>query len=158
MPAEVLPWDVVRPATPGCLPGLRCTMSSLMPGVLDRRRIVVADEDPGVVALVVDTLRADGYAVFHAPDALAATQLACDLDPCHLIISNAKVQGVQGVDLIHELRRYRHALPILYIANPRRSTPELEAQLPSDVWILREPFTAEQLRATVRTLLDRTVS
>ncbi|CAN5791404.1 hypothetical protein BH24GEM1_BH24GEM1_02850 [soil metagenome] len=129
-------------------------MSPLMPGLLDRRRIVVADEDPDIVALVIDTLRADGHAVFHASDVFSATQLACDLEPCHLVITNTRVQGVEGIDLIHQLRKHRHALPILYLANPGRSTPELEAQLPSDVPILRHPFTADQLRSAVKALLD----
>jgi hypothetical protein len=34
-----------------------------------------------------------------------------------------------------------------------RSTLEVEAQLPYDVPILREPFTADELRAAVRPLL-----
>ena len=133
-------------------------MSPLMPGPFPRRRIVVADEDPGVVAQVVETLRADGYAVFHASDALSASQLACSLDPCDLVISNTKVQGVEGVELIQQLRRHRHALPILYLANTGRSNPGLEAQLPSDVPILRQPFTPDQLRAAVKALLAGTVS
>ena len=37
----------------------------------------------------------------------------------------------------------------IYLANTGRSSPELEAKLPADVPILREPFTAENLRATV---------
>jgi DNA-binding response OmpR family regulator len=102
-------------------------------------------------------LRADGHAVFHAADALSASQLACSLEPCDLVISNTKVQGVEGVELIQQLRRHRHALPILYLANTGRSTPELEAQLPSDVRILRQPFSADQLRAAVKALLDTTV-
>ena len=44
---------------------------------------------------------------------------------------------------------------MLYLANIGRSTPELEAQLPADVPILREPFTADQLRAAVRPLMER---
>jgi hypothetical protein len=44
-------------------------------------------------------------------------------------------------------------LAILYLANKRRSSTELEAQLPYDVPILREPFTADELRAAVRPLL-----
>jgi hypothetical protein len=47
----------------------------------------------------------------------------------------------------------------MYIANIDRSTtPAIEAKLPRDVPILREPFTAEQLRALVGELLARTPS
>jgi DNA-binding response OmpR family regulator len=123
-------------------------------GIFDRLRIVVADEDPKVVAFVVDTLRADGHAVFHAYDVLAAVQLAVALEPCDLLLSNTRVQDVDGVDLIHRLRQKRPNLPILYLANAGRSTPEVEAQLPGNVPILREPFTEQELRSAVNGLLE----
>jgi two-component system catabolic regulation response regulator CreB len=121
--------------------------------VLDAPRIVVADEDPAMVAFVINTLRKDGNAVFHAYDALSAAQLAASLDTCHLLISNTRVEGAAGIDLIRHLRQRMPALPIVYLANIGRSSPEVEAQLPANVPILREPFSAEELRAVVRPLL-----
>jgi DNA-binding response OmpR family regulator len=96
-------------------------------------------------------LRQDGHAVFHAYDAMAATQLAAALEYCDLVISNTKVVGADGVELI---RGKRPKLPILYLANIGRSTPEIEAKLPPGVPIIREPFTAEQLRAAIEPLLN----
>ena len=119
------------------------------------RHIVVADQDPAVVQLIVETLRSDGHAVFHAYDAAAALRIARALDRCDLVISNTRVAGAYGVDLIAHLRRDRPHLPILYLANPGRSTPIMEAELPDDVPILRVPFTADELRANVAALLDR---
>jgi DNA-binding response OmpR family regulator len=128
-------------------------MSSRAGAAFAHRRIVVADEDQAVAAMVTKTLRADGNAVFHADDALSAAQLAVALDRCHLFISNTRVEGVAGIDLIAQLRQRQPTLPILYLANLGRSTPELEVQLPADVPILREPFTPDELRALVRALL-----
>jgi hypothetical protein len=45
-------------------------------------------------------------------------------------------------------------LPILYVSNIGRSTPGLEERLPQNVPVLREPFTAEELRAAVRPFLS----
>jgi CheY-like chemotaxis protein len=130
-------------------------MGVSVPGVTSpARHIVVADEDPAAVAFIVRTLRADGHAVFHAYDVLAATQLAVTLESCDLVISNTKVQGMDGVELIAMLRQRKPHVPVIYLANTGRSTPELEAKLPSDVPILREPFTEEQIRATVDALLN----
>jgi DNA-binding response OmpR family regulator len=120
------------------------------------RRIVVADEDREVVDQIVSTLREDGHTVFAAYDVLSAVQLANELRTIDLIISNTKVQGIDGVGLILRLRQERPGLPIIYLANTGRSTPEVEAALPPDVPILREPFTAEQLRAGVNAMLDGT--
>jgi len=55
--------------------------------------------------------------------------------------------------LILELRDHLPELAILYLAASGRSTPELEARLPRDVPILREPFTPKQLLAAVRYVL-----
>jgi DNA-binding response OmpR family regulator len=129
-------------------------VSAWNPAAFAGRHIVVADEDPKVVAFVMKTLREDGHAVFHAYDALAAAQLAFALEPCHLVISNTKVEGADGVELIQYLRKRRPDLPIIYLANVGRSTPEAEAHLPADVPILREPFTAQDLRAAVAAQLD----
>jgi DNA-binding response OmpR family regulator len=60
---------------------------------------------------------------------------------------------VAGLDLIHGLRAQLPKLPILYLANRGRSTAQLERRLPEDVPILREPFSARELRAAVRALL-----
>jgi DNA-binding response OmpR family regulator len=117
------------------------------------RYIVVADENRAVVSLVIETLLRDGHAVFQAYDGLSAVQLALNLKICDLVLTNTRVGGVPGIDLIHELREHSPDLPILYLANPEASGPDLEAQLPADVHILREPFTADELRAAVRPFL-----
>jgi DNA-binding NtrC family response regulator len=119
------------------------------------RYIVVADENRSVVNFVIETLVDDGHAVFQAYDGQTALNLALGLKMCDLVISNTRVGGVPGPDLIDELRLHLPDLPIVYLAHQERSRPALEAQLPDDVPILREPFTAQQLRTTVGPLLDR---
>jgi DNA-binding response OmpR family regulator len=127
-------------------------MASPTPGA--PRHIIVADEDRAAVDFIIRTLREDGHAVFHAYDVLSAGQLAVAIDQIDLVISNTKVEGADGLEVIIKLRKKRPEVPILYLANTGRSTPELERQLPADVPILREPFTAEKIRAAVNALLD----
>jgi DNA-binding response OmpR family regulator len=127
-------------------------MSPRPPGFVGRY-IVVADEDKAIVGFVIAALLDQGHAVFYAYDGVSAVQLVLGLKVCDLLISNTRVGGVAGIDLIHELREHLPKLAILYLANQSRSTPDLERQLPHNVPILREPFTADQLRAAVRYLL-----
>lgn len=129
-------------------------MLSALDGLAERPRVVIADEDPSVVQFVLQTLRQDGNAVFHAYDALSAVQLALSLDRCDLLISNTRVEGMPGIELIRELRKRLPDLPILYMANTGRSSSELEAELPRGTPIIREPFTVEELREAVRPFLD----
>ena len=117
------------------------------------RYIVVADEDRTVVGMVIDTLLLEGHAVFQTRDGRSAIELACSLRVCDLVISDTRVGGRPGVELIGQLRSRLPTIPFLYLASQGRSTPELERGLPDDVVILREPFTAETLLAAVRPLL-----
>ena len=117
--------------------------------------MIVADEDPKIVDFIITTLRQDGFAVFHAYDNLSATELVFAVDKIDLLITNTRVQGMVGVELVYMVRSKLPQLPILYIANMDRSTPAIEAKLPRDVPILREPFDAEDLRAAVGALLAR---
>ena len=82
-----------------------------------RRRVVVAEEDPKVIGFIVETLREDGFAVFHAYDGLSATELAFALDAVHMVITNTRVGGLPGVELVYLLRTRLPNLPVLYIAN-----------------------------------------
>jgi DNA-binding NtrC family response regulator len=102
---------------------------------------------------LIDPAAANNFAVFHAYDGPSATELAFALDEVHLVITNTRVSGLAGIELIYTLRARLPNLPIAYIANIDRSTPAIEDKLPRDVPILREPFTAEDLRALVRKLL-----
>ena len=122
--------------------------------LIGRRRILVADEDPAVVSSIIQTLRSDGHMVVHAYDGLSAVELAFALSEVHLVISNTRVNGLPGIELIYLLRERLPELAIMYIANIDRSTPAIEAQLPANVPILREPFTADELRALVSSLLS----
>lgn len=117
------------------------------------RHIVVADADPIVVKLVIDTLREAGHAVFQAYDGLSAVELVYSLNRCDLVISNTNVGGVPGIDLIHQLRRDFPELPILYLANLGFTSAATEAELPEGIPIIREPFTAAELREVVADLL-----
>lgn len=119
------------------------------------RYIVVADENRAVVNFVIETLLNDGHAVFQAYDGQTAVNLALGLKVCDLVISNTRVGGVAGPELIDELRLHLPSLPIVYLANPGQSGSEFQAGLPDDVAVLREPFSAEELRKTVGLLLSR---
>jgi DNA-binding response OmpR family regulator len=117
------------------------------------RYIVVADEDRTVVNFVIETLLGDGHAVFQAYDGASAIQLAVGLKVCDLVISNARVGGITGPELIDGLRDHLPSLPIIYLANRDRTGPEVEERLPTDVRVLQEPFTADELRGVVDSLL-----
>ncbi len=127
-------------------------MSLRRPG-FEGRYIVVADEDRTIANEIIEVLTAEGHAVFLAYDGLSAVELAYGLKVCDLVISNSRVGGKAGVELIRELRTMLPWVSVLYLANTGRSNPELERELPRGVGILREPFSVGELREAVGSLL-----
>jgi CheY-like chemotaxis protein len=114
--------------------------------------IIVADEDPQLLDAMVRTLRDVGCCVFQAYNGRAAYDLALQLKTVDLLITNTRMPGLQGPELIRYVREQLPALPILYIKNQGQPAGP---DLPSDVPILAEPFTSRQLVDAVRELLAR---
>jgi DNA-binding response OmpR family regulator len=129
-------------------------MSSPPPALPNGAHIVVADEKRALLDMIVQTLRSANHRVFQAYDGQAAYELALALQTIDLLITNTKMPGLQGPELIHRLRTLMPALPILYIRNQGRAAGSAAA-LPADVPTLSEPFTAEELLAQVAKLLQR---
>jgi hypothetical protein len=69
------------------------------------------------------------------------------------VISNSRVGGKLGVELIHELHTMLPWVSVLYLANGGGTKAEVERGLPPGVRILREPFSVSELREAVGALL-----
>jgi CheY-like chemotaxis protein len=118
--------------------------------------IVCADEKPAVLDLLTTTLRQADHCVFPAYDGLAALELVGALRNIDLLITNTRMPGLNGPELIREVRKAFPHLPIIYVKN-REAGDGIPEGLPDDVPILPEPFTGEQLLAAVQPLLARRV-
>jgi DNA-binding response OmpR family regulator len=114
--------------------------------------IVCADRDRKLLDMIVRTLREDNHCVFQAYDGLAALELCVSLRRIDLLITNTSMPGLNGPQLIRQVREELPMLAILYVRN-LDSPDEVPDSLPPDVPTLPEPFTPDQLRAAVRPLL-----
>ena len=120
----------------------------------NRQRVVVVDDESVAAAFIIDTLRHDGHRVTRAGDA-SPEIFDLALRDCHLFICGPSVAGGRAIRLFNDLREHVPGLPILCVAAATGWTPQQEARLPANVRLLREPLTAEVLRAAVRQLLAR---
>ncbi len=71
---------------------------------LDGRRVIVADDDPGVTWFISDLLRTSGCTVYEALDGSTALELAYKRSP-DLIVSDILMPGMDGFALSRALRR-----------------------------------------------------
>jgi CheY-like chemotaxis protein len=112
-------------------------------------RIVVTDDDPVLMALLVGILRDDGHCVFAAYDGESACELALLIPDLDLLVTNTRWGTVTNRELIRLVRNKKPGLPILHIGEPM---PNPDGFL-DDVPALRHPFTADQLLEKVRELV-----
>jgi DNA-binding response OmpR family regulator len=71
---------------------------------LNGRRVVVADDDPGVTWFIADLLRTAGCEVHEALDGTTALELAFRVQP-ELVVSDILMPGLDGFALCRALRR-----------------------------------------------------
>lgn len=128
--------------------------------VLNPMRILLAEDDAYMRSLVASTLRADGYDVVEAEN---GSDLLDGIDELllwnrdgvalDLVISDVRMPGRSGLEVLAEMRRSDWATPVILItAFGDRALHEEAARL-GTVAVLDKPFSMEKLRKTVKGLL-----
>ena len=119
--------------------------------------ILVVDDEPSVRAVLTDMLHELGHVVIEAEDGPSAIQIVeseCRID---LLISDVGLpNGLNGRQVIDRARLRRPNLPALIVTGYAESTIFQEAPLPSDVPIMKKPFSFEELSAKVSARLGAT--
>lgn len=128
-----------------------------------RPRVLVAEDNDDIRRLVATVLRVDGYSVIEARDgtelleqlgsALLFGHFGGELDPIDLVITDIRMPGHSGLELLAGLRDADIAVAvILMTAYGDAHTREQARALGADL-LVHKPFEIEMLRRTVRALV-----
>ncbi|WP_336632600.1 MULTISPECIES: response regulator transcription factor [unclassified Microbacterium] len=115
-------------------------------------RILVVDDEPHIVSLVVRALRADGYDTVSADDGHAAFDRAREGD-IDLIILDVGLPGMDGFEVLRALRADGHGTPVIMLtarSSARDAVDGLDAGASDYV---PKPFSVAELMARVRSRL-----
>ncbi|HEX2016138.1 MAG TPA: response regulator [Solirubrobacteraceae bacterium] len=118
--------------------------------------ILIADDDPDILALVGNRLARAGYEVQTAPDGSQALEMAQRRTP-DLAVLDVAMPGLDGHELTRRLRAEEATrdMPIVILtAAARERDHELSMQAGANLHI-RKPFSPRQLTAEVDALLGR---
>ncbi len=118
--------------------------------------ILIADDDPGVRLAVADYLEISGYDVITAENAQQALNLLENYHP-HLFISDVKMPGKDGYDLIKNVRQKPEfrLLPVIFLTHKNNTEERIMGyEAGCDVY-LPKPFEIVELLAVIRNLLER---
>lgn len=117
-------------------------------------RILLIEDDPGLVVTLSDLLGAEGYKVEFAMDGPAGLAAAAS-GAFDLIVLGALLPGKNGFDVCRELREARFDVGILMLTGKTETTDRIFAlKLGVDDYVTK-PFDPPELVARVEALLRR---
>lgn len=122
-------------------------------------RVLVADDDDAMRSMVAAALSHEGYLVSEVASGVellrvieTSTLDAWPLDGVDLIVSDLRMPGLTGLDVLHKLHASRSATP--FILMTAFADPELIALAQRfGVPVLSKPFDLEMLTHTAASLL-----
>jgi DNA-binding NarL/FixJ family response regulator len=118
--------------------------------------ILLAEDDPGIRIAVNDYLELSGYEVISAENGDEALLLLEKYHP-HLLVSDIKMPGKNGYELVKQIRRLPEfrLLPVIFLTEFGDTDARIRGyQAGCDIY-LPKPFEMEELGAVIRNLLER---
>jgi len=119
-----------------------------------QQRILLVDDDPGIVVAVKQALGAHGYAVTTATNGIEALA-AFEREPPELILLDLVLPGCDGLEVCRSIREYS-TIPII-VLSVKGSEADIVSllDLGADDYLVK-PFRLAELLSRVRAVLRRT--
>jgi len=120
-----------------------------------RSRILVVEDDPQLRQVVVRLLQQAGYDVAETASGAAALQFWRE-SGADLVLTDIKMAGMNGIEVILQLRAEAPGLPIVAMSGvgPWDLETLRDAHLLGAVGIVQKPFTREELITALATALS----
>ena len=119
-----------------------------------RAKVLVVEDDPGILRTVADNLRFEQYDVITATDGEAAYALHQKEQP-DLIVLDLMLPRMSGLELCRKLRTAEVQIPVLMLTARSEEADRVRGlDLGGDDYVTK-PFSVPELMARVRALLRR---
>ncbi len=122
--------------------------------MIEQTRVFVVDDDALVRRAVSRLLKSDGYSVeaFESPQAILDAGTA---DRAACLVLDLRMPGLNGLELVQELRRLRVATPVVFITGHADVPTSVQAMKAGAIEFLEKPFNDERLLAAVHEAAER---
>ncbi|BCS35354.1 hypothetical protein TBR22_A45810 [Luteitalea sp. TBR-22] len=117
------------------------------------RRIVVADDEPGLRLLLAATLNGAGYEVLQATNGLEAVRL-CAGGRVDLLLTDLVMPDQEGLETIRRMRQERPEIPVVAMSGAFDGGFLEVARAMGAAAVIQKPFTPDQVIKVVGRVLD----
>ena len=120
------------------------------------KRLLVVDDDPGLLLAVSETLRAEGYNVVTARRAADALVRVAENLP-DLILSDIRMPGMDGYQLVRKVRSNARTrlVPVVFLTAKDEIADRIVGFRTGVDAYITKPFEPEELVAVVAAILER---
>jgi FixJ family two-component response regulator len=117
-----------------------------------RKRILVLDDDTGVLSAVERVLKANGFAtdVYHTVEAFLS---GAPLHDASCLVLDINLNGRCGIELKRQLARSGMLLPVIFMTGDDREATRQAALEAGCVAYLRKPFSSSALMNAITKIL-----
>ena len=122
------------------------------------KRILVVDDDDSIRRLVARLLIRAGYEVESACDADDALETFCSNEKFDLVVSDVRMPGISGPQLVEKLRRLEPEVKVLYLTGYSDQLFFERLCLWEDEAFLDKPFSTPGLLESVSLMVHGHVS
>ena len=116
-------------------------------------KILVIDDEPGILKLISAYLKPEGYEVLTASDGESGLKSARAFKP-DLILLDIMLPGIDGIDLLARLRRESDVYVILLTARTEETDKVVGLTIGADDYVTK-PFSPRELVARIKAALRR---
>jgi PAS domain S-box-containing protein len=117
--------------------------------------ILLVEDEPLVRELSRDMLERQGYRVVLASDAKEAERMSANAGSFDLLITDAVMPGITGVELARRIRASHPGLKVLFISGYTNEPAERDETGGEGAAFLQKPFSADSLGCKIRQILSR---
>jgi DNA-binding NtrC family response regulator len=116
-----------------------------------KANVLVVDDDPMLLGLLVDTLETIGYQVTGAQGGVAALDCLTN-HSFDLMVTDIKMPDIDGIQLLKKVRRHYPGMPVLFITG--YASPEMIGEASPDGF-LAKPFRIQHIEALIEQTLAK---
>ncbi|MFY9629744.1 MAG: response regulator [Methylocystis sp.] len=122
--------------------------------MVDSATIHIVDDDKAIRDSLSLLLKIEGYATFAHQSAVGLLEAIGHVE-CDCVVTDLRMPGMTGIDLLSALRKRRAALPVILLTAHADVPMAVQAMKMGAVDILEKPFNDDALLTSIRHALTR---